>query len=104
MIRSRKILIPTTELAANRDTFEVNLIKELCGVSPKEWSSRENRLMSSALVHGELYEMVIEEYETYDRFQTDLGDSESLIFVQVPKGLDQNKVAELVQRLAEGLV
>lgn len=103
MIRQRTILVPTSAMDPNRGEFEMKLIRELCEVPSQEWSVREDRLMEDALAHGELYHMTIEEHENFTRYITDLGDPDSKITVNMPKGIDQKKATEAVQLLAEGL-
>lgn len=103
MISSRNTLIFTSALADNRDDFQSKLIRELCDIPPEQWSPREKRIMQEAATHGEIYPMIIEEYDTYNRYITDLGYPSQKIFVQIPKEIDQKKAAECVQLLAEGL-
>lgn len=100
---SKTILVTTSALDPKRGEFEVKLIRELGRVPSEEWSTRENRLMEDALAHGELYHMTIEQHDSFVRYITDLGDSDSKITIDLPKGIDQKKATEAIQLLAEGL-
>jgi len=103
MISTKTILVTTSALDPKRGEFEVKLIRELGRIPSEEWSTRENRLMEDALDHGELYHMTIEQHDSFVRYITDLGDPDSKITVDLPKGIDENKAINAVQLLAEGL-
>ena len=103
MISTKTILVTTSALDPNRGDFEVKLMRELGRIPSQEWSVREDRLMEDALAHGELYHMTIEQHDNFVRYITDLGDPDSKITVNLPKGIDENKAIEAVQLLAEGL-
>ena len=103
MTDTKTILVTTSALDPKREDFEVKLIRELGHVPSEEWSTRENRLMEDALDHGELYHMTIEQHDSFVRYITDLGDPDSKITVDLPKGIDENKAINAVQLLAEGL-
>lgn len=100
------ILVPTCAFAM-RQSFEEALIRELCEVDPKEWSPRESRLMNEVMAHGELYHMSLEEvvgeHESYLQLKTDLGDSDSIVAVQLPLNFDRKKAIEAFQKFAEEL-
>lgn len=103
MISSKTILVTTSTLDPKRGDFEVKLMRELGSIPSQEWSVREHRLIEDALDHGELYYMTIEQHENFVRYITDLGDPDSKITVNLPKGIDENKAIKAVQLLAEGL-
>lgn len=103
MTDTKTILVTTSVLNPKRGDFEVKLIRELGHIPSEEWSIRESRLMEDALFHGELYHMTIEQHESFVRYITDLGDPDSKITVDLPKGINENKAIEAIQLLAEGL-
>lgn len=104
----RKSILVTTSALSTTDSYRSELIRELCGVNSGDWSSREMKLMNSAMEHGEVYPMVIEISESpiFTRFTTDLGQPEDKLIVIIHTKFTEErriKAAELVQLLAEGL-
>lgn len=97
-------IVPTSALDNGQEPSMVRLIKELCDVPPDQWSPREQKIMDSAMAHGELYYANVTRTPTALVVSTDLGSPDSKIELRVPLFVDEKKALKILQQVAEEML